>query len=179
MTEEIYQVATIGNIRLNDAHRSKIVDDQMRRPVFDLDVLRTFVTGLELNSFAKAAGRLGRSTSAVSAQLKKLEEQIGTPVLLKSGRGLALTPMGESLLTHACRIYVMAFCASIGLYGLWTAYPAMPPRIRFLFVRPALCLGLPSDSQSPAKPLPLASTSPCRVCRGLSPLSGCALPGAP
>lgn len=104
MTEEIYQVATIGNIRLNDAHRSKIVDDQMRRPVFDLDVLRTFVTGVELNSFAKAAGRLGRSTSAVSAQLKKLEEQIGTPVLLKSGRGLALTPMGESLLTHARRL---------------------------------------------------------------------------
>ncbi len=49
----------------------------MRRPAFDLDVLRTFVTGVELNSFAKAADRLGRSTSAVSAQLKKLEEQIG------------------------------------------------------------------------------------------------------
>ncbi|MNO23683.1 hypothetical protein D3C76_134890 [compost metagenome] len=80
---------------------------------------------------------------------------------------------------YACRIYVMALRASIGLCRLWTAYPAMLPRIRFLFVRPALCLGLPSDSQSPAKPLPLASTSPCRVCGGLSPLSGCALPGAP
>jgi len=78
---------------------------------------------------------------------------------------------------YACRIYVMAFCASIGLCRSWTAYPAMPPHIRFLFVRPAFCLGLPSDSQSPAKPLPLASTSPCRVCRGLSPLSKCALPG--
>ena len=43
--------------------------------------------------------------------------------------------------------------------------------IRFLFVRPAFCLGLPSDSQSPATPLPLANTSPCRVCRGLSPPS--------
>ncbi len=31
----------------------------MRRPAFDLDVLRTFVTGVELNSFAKAADRLG------------------------------------------------------------------------------------------------------------------------
>ena len=65
--------------------------------------------------------------------------------------------------------------------------------IRFLFVRPAFCLGLPSDSQSPATPLPLANTSPCRVCRGLSPPShqrghhsqaGCAcaqraMPGAP
>ncbi|WP_372436666.1 recombinase family protein [Pseudomonas veronii] len=43
--------------------------------------------------------------------------------------------------------------------------------IRFLFVRPAFCLGLPSDSQSPATPLPPANTSPCRVCRGLSPPS--------
>lgn len=73
----------------------------MRRPTFDLDVLRTFVTGTELNSFAKAAERLGRSTSAVSAQLKKLEEQVGSPVLMKSGRGLVLTPAGESLLGQA------------------------------------------------------------------------------
>ena len=76
----------------------------MRRPTFDLDVLRTFVTGVEFNSFAKAADRLGRSTSAVSAQLKKLEEQIGTPVLAKSGRGLVLTPAGESLISHARRL---------------------------------------------------------------------------
>ena len=76
----------------------------MRRPAFDLDVLRTFVTGVEFNSFAKAADRLGRSTSAVSAQLKKLEEQVGTPVMTKSGRGLVLTPTGETLLSHARRL---------------------------------------------------------------------------
>lgn len=51
----------------------------MRRTIFDLDVLRTFTTGVDLGSFAKAADRLGRSTSAVSAQLKKLEQQAGTP----------------------------------------------------------------------------------------------------
>ena len=49
--------------------------------------------------------------------------------------------------------------------------PRCAASIRFLFVRPAFCLGLPSDSQSPATPLPLANTSPCRVCRGLSPPS--------
>ncbi|NVZ99437.1 LysR substrate-binding domain-containing protein [Pseudomonas gingeri] len=76
----------------------------MRRPTFDLDVLRTFVTGVEFNSFAKAAERLGRSTSAVSAQLKKLEDQVGSAVLAKSGRGLALTPLGEALLSHARRL---------------------------------------------------------------------------
>ena len=40
---------------------------------FDLDALRSFVTGIECGSFAQAASRLCRSTSAVSAQLKKLD----------------------------------------------------------------------------------------------------------
>ncbi|WP_460533583.1 LysR substrate-binding domain-containing protein [Chitinimonas naiadis] len=71
---------------------------------FDLDVLRSFVLGMELGSFARAADRLGRSTSAVSAQLKKLEEQAGTPVLRKAGRGMALTEAGESLLAYARRL---------------------------------------------------------------------------
>src|SRR5699024_10983727 len=53
------------------------------------------------------------------------------------------------------------------------------PHIRFLFVRPALCFGLPPDDRSPASPLPPANSSPCRVSRGLSPPSRCALPGAP
>ncbi|WP_248803041.1 LysR substrate-binding domain-containing protein [Pseudomonas sp. MWU13-2100] len=76
----------------------------MRHPTFDLDVLRTFVAGVELGSFAKAAERLGRSTSAVSAQLKKLETQVGSAVLVKSGRGLILSAAGESLLSHARRL---------------------------------------------------------------------------
>ena len=79
---------------------------------------------------------------------------------------------------YACRIYAASFCASIGLCRNSPAHPNASPRIRFLFVRPAFCLGLPSDSQSPTTPLPSANTSPCRVCRGLSPPSKCALPGA-
>ncbi|TGQ68522.1 LysR family transcriptional regulator [Mesorhizobium sp. M00.F.Ca.ET.186.01.1.1] len=76
----------------------------MHRVTFDLDVLRSFVTGMELGSFAKAADRLGRSTSAVSAQLKKLEEQAATPIFRKSGRGLALTEAGETMLGYARRL---------------------------------------------------------------------------
>jgi DNA-binding transcriptional LysR family regulator len=76
----------------------------MRRTIFDLDVLRTFATGMELGNFARAADRLGRSTSAVSAQLKKLEEQAGTPIFRKAGRGLALTEAGETMLTYARRL---------------------------------------------------------------------------
>jgi DNA-binding transcriptional LysR family regulator len=70
----------------------------------NMDVLRTFVTGLELGSFSKAAKRLGRSQSAISTQLRRLEEQVGKPILEKSGRGLSLTTAGERLLSYAKRI---------------------------------------------------------------------------
>ena len=76
----------------------------MNRVHLDLDVLRSFATGIELGSYAKAADRLGRSTSAVSAQLKKLEDQAGTPLLRKSGRGMVLTEAGEVMLGYARRL---------------------------------------------------------------------------
>ncbi|CAN7676340.1 LysR substrate-binding domain-containing protein [Trinickia sp. LjRoot230] len=71
---------------------------------FDVAALRSFVVGMELGSFAKAADRVGRSTSAVSAQIRKLEEQTGTPLFRKAGRGLALTDAGDVLLRYARRL---------------------------------------------------------------------------
>jgi|OM-RGC.v1.007200871 Transcriptional regulator len=79
----------------------------VRRPTLDLEALRTLVTGVQLDSFAKAAIQLNRSTSAVSAQLKKLEAQTGHPLLVKSGRGLILTPFGERLLTYAQKMLMI------------------------------------------------------------------------
>ncbi|MEJ8673246.1 LysR substrate-binding domain-containing protein [Chromobacterium amazonense] len=76
----------------------------MRKPLLDLDALQSFASGVELGSFARAAERLHRSTSAVSAQLKKLEEQAGVPILQKYGRGLEPTPAGEVLLSYARRL---------------------------------------------------------------------------
>lgn len=76
----------------------------MRQITFDLDVLRSFVAGVDLGSFGRAADRLGRSTSAVSAQMKKLEDQAGVPLLRKAGRGLALTDAGETMLAYARRL---------------------------------------------------------------------------
>ena len=90
----------------------------MRRVNFDMDVLRTFVTGIELGSFAKAAARLGRSTSAVSAQLKKLEDQAGTPVLRRSGRGMEPTPAGETLLNYARRLLALNDEAATAIRGV-------------------------------------------------------------
>ncbi|PSH65866.1 LysR substrate-binding domain-containing protein [Phyllobacterium sophorae] len=89
----------------------------MRRITFDLDVLRTFATGMELGSFAKAADRLGRSTSAVSAQLKKLEQQAETPIFIKAGRGLALTDAGETMLAYARRLLDLNDEAATAIHG--------------------------------------------------------------
>ena len=70
----------------------------------DVDVLRSFATGVAMGSFAQAADRLGRSTSAVSAQLKKLESQTGTVLLRKAGRRLELTEAGHTMLAYAHRL---------------------------------------------------------------------------
>lgn len=79
----------------------------MRLTNLDMDALRSFVAGIDAGSFAQAADRLGRSTSAVSAQLKKLEEQAGTALVKKSGRGLTLTDGGEVLLSYARRLLAL------------------------------------------------------------------------
>lgn len=76
----------------------------MRTTNLDMDALRSFVAGMDAGSFARAAERLGRSTSAVSAQLKKLEEQAGAALVRKAGRGLTLTDAGEALLSYARRL---------------------------------------------------------------------------
>ncbi|MDV4169579.1 LysR substrate-binding domain-containing protein [Rhodovulum sp. FJ3] len=77
------------------------------RPTFDMDALRTMVAGVELGSFARAANRLGRSQSAVSMQLKKLELQAGQQLFRKAGRGLATTEAGDRLLAYARRILAL------------------------------------------------------------------------
>lgn len=84
----------------------------------DIAALRTLVIGMDLGSFAKAADRVGRSTSAVSAQIKKLEEQAGAPLFRKSGRGLALTDAGEVMLDYARRLVGLNDEAAVATRGL-------------------------------------------------------------
>lgn len=90
----------------------------MGRTNFDMDALRSFCEGVDLGSFAKAADRLGRSTSAISMQMKKLEGQAGTDLLRKSGRGLELTAAGETLLGYARRILELNDEARTALAGM-------------------------------------------------------------
>jgi DNA-binding transcriptional LysR family regulator len=70
----------------------------------DVTTLRSFVAVADLGGVTKAAGFLHLTQSAVSMQLKRLEELIGVSLLDRSGRGIALTPAGEQLLGYARRM---------------------------------------------------------------------------
>jgi DNA-binding transcriptional LysR family regulator len=70
----------------------------------DMDVLRTLVAAEQLGRFNRAAHHIGRSQSAVSQQIRKLEEQVGEPLFQKQGRHMILTDAGEVVLAYARRI---------------------------------------------------------------------------
>jgi len=70
----------------------------------DIDLLRTLVAIADTGSFAAAADQVGRTQSAVSMQMKRLEEQIERPLFARDGRASALTSAGEDLLIYARRI---------------------------------------------------------------------------
>lgn len=72
--------------------------------LLDIDVLRTFLAIAELGSFSGAAQAVGRTPSAISMQMKKLEEQLGRDMFVKKGRGIALSVDGEALCSYARRI---------------------------------------------------------------------------
>lgn len=69
----------------------------------DLDtaLLRTFVVLSQTRSFGRAGERVGRSQSAISAQIRKLEDQLGCRLVARDTRNVALTPEGEKLLGYA------------------------------------------------------------------------------
>jgi DNA-binding transcriptional LysR family regulator len=73
----------------------------------DLDVLRTLVVAHDRGGFAQAADYLGRTPSAISLQMKRLQEDLAVPIFRKRGRGLALTEAGEAALSYARRILAL------------------------------------------------------------------------
>ena len=70
----------------------------------DIDLLRTFVTVVDTGSFTRTGEQLGRTQSAISIQIKRLEGQLGKVLLHRSGRAFALTEDGDQMLDYARRI---------------------------------------------------------------------------
>ncbi|MFC3533956.1 LysR family transcriptional regulator [Vogesella facilis] len=96
-----------------------------------LDWLRAFVTVVDCGTLTAAARQLYRSQSAISMQLKKLEDAAGRPLLARGPRHLLLTVAGSELLPHARRLLAVHAEAQATLHG-----PAVSGRIS---------LGVPED----------------------------------
>ena len=72
------------------------------RPALDLELLRTLAFIAEEASFTKAAERIGRTQSAVTLQVQKLEALVGQPLVARSKGGpVELTPQGRALMESA------------------------------------------------------------------------------
>ena len=97
----------------------------------DIDLLRTFLAIADTGSFSKAAERVFRTPSAVSMQVKKLEETLGTSVFERDSRSVKLTQSGEMLVSYARRI--------LALSNEMMARFVMPE------MEGTVCLGAPDD----------------------------------
>ncbi|QWF77680.1 LysR family transcriptional regulator [Amycolatopsis sp. CA-230715] len=73
--------------------------------MIDIGALRALRSVAALGTLAGAAGELGFTASAVSQQIKRLERQLGVPVLAQAGRGVVLTPAGQAVVASAPEVF--------------------------------------------------------------------------
>lgn len=73
----------------------------------DLTALRSFLTVAEKGGVTRAAGFLNLTQSAVSMQIKRLEDSLDIALFDRSGRGIALTTAGDQLLSYARRMIAL------------------------------------------------------------------------
>lgn len=73
----------------------------------DIDQMRTFLAIAELGSFTKAGEAVHKTQSAVSMQMRRLEERVGRPIFAKDGRQSRLTEDGQRLVEYARRMILL------------------------------------------------------------------------
>ncbi len=71
---------------------------------FDIDLMKTFIAVADTGSVKLASERIGRSSAAVSMQMKKLEQLIGSPIFQRTAGKMFMSDVGERLMPHAHRI---------------------------------------------------------------------------
>src|ERR1700710_3130107 len=79
----------------------------MSGPVLDPDLLKAFVAVADHRSFTRAASMLNRTQSAVSMQIKRLEDRLGVELFHRTKVNVELSSAGEGLLGYARRILVL------------------------------------------------------------------------
>src|SRR6266516_4392846 len=76
--------------------------------MFDLELLRSFVSVVDAGGFTRAGERVHRTQSTVSQQIRRLEEDVGQPLLNRTGKSVTPTEAGERLLSYARRLLALA-----------------------------------------------------------------------
>jgi len=76
--------------------------------MLDLELLRSFVSVVDSGGFTRAGERVHRTQSTVSQQIKRLEDDIGQPLLNRTARDVTPTEAGERLLSYARRLLALA-----------------------------------------------------------------------
>jgi DNA-binding transcriptional LysR family regulator len=76
--------------------------------MLDLDLLHSFVSVVDAGGFTRAGERVHRTQSTVSQQIRRLEETLGRPLLLRDGKRATPTEEGERLLSYARRLLALA-----------------------------------------------------------------------
>ena len=76
-------------------------------PLLELDLLKTLVAIAETGNFSAASEIVFRTPSAVSMQVKRIEELVGRPVFIRDSRSVSLTADGEALLEHGRRLLAL------------------------------------------------------------------------
>ena len=76
--------------------------------MLDLELLRSFVSVVDSGGFTRAGERVHRTQSTVSQQIKRLEDDLGQPLLNRTGKDVTPTEAGERLLSYARRLLSLA-----------------------------------------------------------------------
>lgn len=76
-------------------------------PNLDIDLLKTFLAISDTGSFTRAADEVNKTQSAVSMQMKRLEDLLGRPLFARDGRASRFTPDGERLVEYARRLVAL------------------------------------------------------------------------
>ena len=76
-------------------------------PNLDVDLLKTFLAISDTGNFTRAAEEVNKTQSAVSMQMKRLEELLGRPLFTRDGRTSRFTPDGERLVDYARRLVAL------------------------------------------------------------------------
>ncbi|WP_415054605.1 LysR family transcriptional regulator [Halopseudomonas sp.] len=86
---------------------TNITNSPAALPLLELDVLRSFIAIAETGSFTRAAAQVHRTPSAISMQIKRLEEMLGYSLLLREPKRASVTAEGEMLLGFARRMLAL------------------------------------------------------------------------